>query len=484
MKPMSREIMLERMYASDKNYNGYFITGVLSTGIYCLPSCNARKPKAENVRFFLTEEEAKEAGLRACLRCRPDAFYRNHDPDLEPLLELVAEIRKTPSHFTEIQDMAERAGFGITKLNALFRHHYHTTPALFLNQSRINSATRLLREQETATMTALEIAFEVGYESLSAFNENFRRLMALTPSEYRKLGRSNAFTLQLPDDYRPEYALRHWDRDPQSNMERVEQNRITKVIQQEGQIGLLHLTLEAEQAHVSLETGQPVTPALMRMAHTIALRLLGLGGDSLGFERKLEQKPDLLPLLGTRRGLRIPLSPTPFEALAWAIIGQQINLSFAYTLRRSLAELCGTRFNEPLIAHPTPEQVARLDPADLRGHQFSQRKAEYLIDTARLIASHDLPLEDFWELPVPQTEKQLLKVRGLGPWSVNYLLMRGYGFADCVPLGDSGLRTALRRFYKLESPPDTEQTLKLMEPFAPYRSLATYHLWMTLGENL
>ena len=103
---LSHETMLAKMYASDKTSNGRFLTGVLSTGIYCLPSCTARKPKAENVRFFLTELEAQSAGLRACRRCRPDAFYRNHDPDLEQLLALIAQIREEPSGFAEVVGQA------------------------------------------------------------------------------------------------------------------------------------------------------------------------------------------------------------------------------------------------------------------------------------------------------------------------------------------------------------------------------------------
>ncbi len=478
---LSRETMLERMYASDKTYNGRFLTGVLSTGIYCLPSCNARKPKAENVRFFPSEAEAQTAGLRACRRCRPDAFYQNHDPDLERLLALVERIRREPNAFADVSDMARESEIGVTKLTALFRQHYHATPANFLNQARIAQACRLLADPQETAKSALDIAFEVGYESLSAFNENFRKQMSLCPSEYRKLGKSPAFSLALPPSYRAEYVLRNFWRDSKSAMESAEGSRITKVVRLQGGIALLHIEIEAERAVCSVEAATALGADALRAAHAVALRLLGLTSDPLAFERKLEAEPELSPLIGDRAGLRIPLTGDVFEALVWSIIGQQINLPFAFTLRRALAEKCGTRYSDRYIAHPTPEQVANLEPSDLTVHQFSQRKAEYLIDTARLIVSGEL-LNDFATAPATQVEKRLLSVRGLGPWSVNYILMRGYGYADCVPLGDSGLRTALHRFFALESSPDLAQTATLMEPFAPYRSLATYHLWMTLGD--
>lgn len=479
---LSREMMLGRMYASDKNYNGRFLTGVLSTGIYCLPSCNARKPKPENVQFFYSEAEAQRAGLRACRRCRPDGYYQNHDPDLERLIALTARVRQEPSVFADVPDMAQESEIGITKLTALFRQHYHTTPASLLNQARIAQACQQLIGSHTSDRSTLEIAFEVGYESLSAFNENFRKQMSLCPSEYRKLGNSSSFTLALPPFYRAEYVLRNFWRDPKSAMESAEGNRITKVVRLNGQTALLHIELEAEQAVCSVETTSKIDGDALRAAHTIALRLLGLTSDPLLFERKLEGEPELRSLIGERTGLRIPLTGDVFEALVWSIIGQQINLAFAFSLRRTLAEKCGTRYDERYIAHPTPEQVANLKPSDLTPHQFSQRKAEYLIDTARLIVSGELPLADFAKAPVTQVEKCLLAVRGLGPWSVNYILMRGFGCADCVPIGDSGLRTALRKFFAMESSPTPAQTVPLMEAFAPYRSLATYHLWMTLGD--
>lgn len=479
---LSRDTMLERMYASDKACNGRFLTGVLSTGIYCLPSCNARKPKAENVRFFYSEEEAKTAGLRACRRCRPDAFYQNHDPDLERLVALVERIRRKPGAFADAQQMAEESGIGATKLTALFRRHYHATPARFLNQARIALASNLLADSQRTGKSALDTAFEVGYESLSAFNENFKRQMSLCPSEYRKLGKSPSFSLSLPPSYRSEYVLRNFWRDPKSPMESAEGSRITKVVRLNGRIALLNMEIEQGRALCNVEADFALGGDSLRAAHAIALRLLGLTSDPSPFERKLESEARLCALIGDRAGLRIPLTGDPFEALVWSIIGQQINLAFAFNLRRALAEKCGTRCNERYIAHPTPEQVAALSPSDLTPLQFSQRKAEYLIDTARLVVEGELPLEAFALDPATQTEKRLRAVRGLGPWSVNYILMRGYGYADCAPIGDSGLRSALRRFFALENSPDPAQTITLMEAFAPYRSLATYHLWMTLGD--
>src|SRR5688500_16097818 len=143
---MTRDHMLERFYARDRASNGRFITGVLTTGIYCLPSCTARKPLPENVRFFATRDEARSAGLRACRRCRPDDFYQQYDPDVHLLETLAADVRRTPAAFADAAAMVASSGIGTTKLNALFRQHFHTTPAAFLARERVAAARAALAE--------------------------------------------------------------------------------------------------------------------------------------------------------------------------------------------------------------------------------------------------------------------------------------------------------------------------------------------------
>ena len=162
----------------------------------------------------------------------------------------------------------------------------------------------------------------------------------------------------------------------------------------------------------------------------------------------------------------------------WAIVGQQVNLAFAYRLRHVLVELCGEAARNGLRHHPTPERIASLDYADLTQRQFSQSKARYVIDTARLIASGELPLETFPSRDPSEVEEMLTSVRGVGTWTANYVMMRGCAFPDCVPAGDSALSASLQTYFALDHRPDAHETRTLMERFAPWRSLATYHFWL------
>jgi AraC family transcriptional regulator of adaptative response / DNA-3-methyladenine glycosylase II len=474
---MTRESMLERFYARDAESNGRFITGVLTTGIYCLPSCTARKPLPENVRFFGTEDEARSAGLRPCRRCRPDHFYQQYDPDVHLLETLAADVRRDPSAFADAAALVTASGIGTTKLNALFRRHLHATPAAFLARERVAAACASLAAGATVT----EAAFAAGFESLSAFHLNFRRLTGLTPGEYRALGSSPSFTIALPEGFRADAVLGYLGRDPASIIERVRGNELAKGIQLAGTPATLRIRFDGAAAACTVDTADPISPEQMREAHAAAVRMLNLAGDSAGFERQVARSPELARLIEPRLGMRIPLTATPWECLLWAIVGQQVNLPFAYALRTAVAEVAGESVGGGLRAHPTPEAVAALDYDDLTSRRFSRRKAEYLIDTARLIASGELRIDGERELATA-VERRMLDVRGLGPWSVQYFLMRGLGFADCVPVGDAGLTAALQRFHHLDHRPGPAETRELMEPFAPFRSLGTYHLWSSLGD--
>ena len=462
----SDEQLYERILAKDASFDGRVLTGVLTTGIYCLPSCSARKPQARNVRFFPDETSAQAAGLRPCKRCRPDAFYRGEDADQARLEGAMAQALAHPAAFPEAEALAEAAGVGLTKLKALFREHAHTQPAAFLQRARIQAACARL---ETGVASLLDLGATVGFESPSGFHEAFRRQTGLAPGAYRDMLGSDRFTLPLPEGTRLNDLLRFHGRDPDSVSERVQGATLRKAAHFVGRPAVLSLAFGTESVAVSLEGTHG--PGAMVEAHRAALRLMAWHGDPASFE---EAHPALAQ---GRKGLRVPLTLDAFEALVWAILGQQVNLAFAYALRRDLLRLAGTPVGD-LIAHPEAARIAALDIGDLQARRFSRRKAEYVLNAAGKVAGGELRLDEM--LTATGAGKALLALRGCGPWTAQYVLMRGLGFRDCVPVGDSALTLALQRWFKLEERPGPTETLRLMAPFAPHRSLATFHLWASL----
>ena len=470
---MTHAQMYSRLLASDADYDGRFFTGVLTTGIYCLPSCRARKPKSENVRFFQSAEAARGAGLRPCRKCHPDDFALGADPVLEAIETLVAEIRAEPAKFADAREIVRRSGYGTTRAIELFKRHYHATPAEVLLDARVRNAKSLLLGKGGNVSDA---AFSSGFESLSGFHESFRRFTGLTPAAYRELRTATEFDIALP----PKPALdelRHaMSRDVSSVSERLAGDDYELALNLGGNPAILKIHLDPEKVRVHCPKGTAIE------AHGVAARILGLGQDSEAFER-LATRLGFSRLVSGGQGLRICQTPTAFDGLLWTIIGQQINLPFTFRLRRRLFELAGTPVAGGLIAPPSPAQVATLHPRQLLALQFSRQKADYVIAVARLVAEGRLEPEAMREHSATRVERTLLGTRGLGPWSVNYIMMRSLGFSDCLPVGDTGVTSSLQKLMSLETRPDADATRRLMSIFSPHRSLATAHLWRLLREK-
>ena len=389
------------------------------------------------------------------------------DGDLARLERAMDQAIVNPAAFPDGVALAEAAQVGVARLEDLFRDHAHQPPVAFLQQIRIQSACNRLVEGQ-ADLACL--ASEAGYANTQGFQRAFQQQTGLSPGGYRTMLESDRFTLPMPIGLRVQDVLAFQGRDGQSVSERVEGARLQKAFLCEGRASVLSLTFGEREIAVSL-TGVGGRRAMAR-AHGAALRLLGWHGDPSSFE---SAHPDLAR---GREGLRVLLTLDPFEALVWAILGQQVNLAFAYALRRDLIRLVGAPASEGLIAHPDATRIAALAVAELQALRLSRRKAEYLLHAATEVAAGRLRLDE----PTTATTAvgNLLALRGCGPWTAQYVLMRGLGFRDGVPVGDAGLTLALQRWFGLDSRPDGPETLRLMAPFAPHRSLATFHLWASL----
>jgi 3-methyladenine DNA glycosylase/8-oxoguanine DNA glycosylase len=178
--------------------------------------------------------------------------------------------------------------------------------------------------------------------------------------------------------------------------------------------------------------------------------------------------------------LRLPNIPTGFDGLAWGIIGQQINVKFASSLRSEIIRMAGEKIGT-MRAHPTPERVANMNVATLNKHRFSRSKAAYLIGAGEKVAKGELDIEGLPRGSAVAAEKKLTALHGVGTWTARYTMLRG-GFADAAPVGDSALATALQRLHQLPERPGHDQVKDLMAAFSPHRSLATMHLWTSLKE--
>ncbi len=473
LKPFS----WDRAAARAGKFDGKFLIGVLTTGIYCLPSCTARQPKPENVRIVKTEAEAQALGLRACKRCRPDLFYRGESEDIALFEGLAGRVRAAPQEFADAPALARACGVSQTKLGDLFREHAHLAPASWLRRERVRTAyAKLLGTDEKV----VDIGYDVGFESESVFHRQFLGIARMTPGAYRGLKGSSVFLLHLPAGYRAQEILAYHGRDPESPCEKSEGNRLWKALVTHDGTAVLEVSFESEGAWCRVHAEKKQGRESMALLHAAALRMLGLNSETAQFESRMAKDPKMA-LFMRRKGLRVPTIPTGFDGLCWAIIGQQINVKFAAALRREIIHLAGQPAGGGMIAHPSPARVADIGANALARRRYSRSKADYLVGAAKDVAEGRLDIEGLPEGSAVAAEKKLTSLHGIGTWTARYVMLRG-GFADSAPVGDSALATALQRLHRREERPEREEVENMMKEFAPHRSLATMHLWSSLKD--
>ena len=248
----------ERADARAGRFDGRFIVGVLTTGIYCLPSCSARQPKTENVRLFETEAEAQAAGLRACKRCRPDLYYRGESSDAALFAALAGRVRAEPAACADAGALARACGVSLTKLGDLLRTHAHLTPAAWLKRAQVRAAARVLLDTERRVV---DVGHAAGFESEAAFHRQFLALTRMTPGAYRGLRGASVFMLQLPAGYRAADVLAYHGRDPASPAEQVRGTTLVKALTFGNDAAVLEIELEPQVAWCRLHADARVDRA-------------------------------------------------------------------------------------------------------------------------------------------------------------------------------------------------------------------------------
>lgn len=284
--------------------------------------------------------------------------------------------------------------------------------------------------------------------------------------------------IALPPGYQSADVLAFHSRDAEAVAEQVTPGRIRKGVLLGGVAVLLDVALEPGIARCEVHAEGALAAPAGAMVHDALLNILGLRIDPAPFLALAADDALLGTLAHQRPGLRIVQSATIFEALTWAIIGQQINLNFAIALRRTFIQQAGRPHSSGLWCYPEARQVAALDVEQLTARKFSRSKAETLLRLARLVDAGALTLERGDD--IERASAALLAVKGIGPWTVNYALLRGYGYADCSLHGDVAIRAALQHLLGEDAKPDMARTEALLERYKPHRTMAAAHLWASL----
>ncbi|NMF87602.1 DNA-3-methyladenine glycosylase family protein [Aromatoleum petrolei] len=290
--------------------------------------------------------------------------------------------------------------------------------------------------------------------------------------------RQAAVAIALPAGFRPGDILAFHRRDTQELAERVTGDSLCKGLLWDGIPACLNVRFADGVASAEIVLDAEPARDLEPRFGTMVRRMLGLDQTVEAFEERFRDDPGIGSLISAQKGLRVPVTTTPFEALSWAVTGQQICVAAAVSLRRRLIVAAGIRHRSGMLCYPDAGGLAHLAEDDLRAAGFSTAKARTLLTLARRVGVGELPLDAWAETAsIEEIRSRLLAVRGVGPWTVDYVLLRGFGWLDGSLHGDVAVRRGLQALQGTEGRVGEAEAKEWLARYAPWRALVAAHLW-------
>lgn len=483
---LDQERCYRAVLSRDARFDGCFVGAVHTTGIYCRPSCPAVTPKRANIEFFPTAAAALERGYRACKRCRPDASPGSPEWDVRG--DVVARAMRLIGDGAVDRDgvpgLARRLNYSERQLNRLLTAEVGAGPLALARAQRATSARVLI---ETSAMPFTHIAFAAGFGSVRQFNDTVRAVFAASPTELRRAAlrrRRDAhaavatggvivdLAVRRPFDLASTLAFLCVRAIPGVEHANATGFRRSLALPNGHGVAAIEpeVVVKAGRAHVRvtfrLVDWRDLAPAVRRVR-----RLLDLDADPIAIDAALGDDAVIGPLVAGHAGRRVPGSVDAFETAVRAVVGQQVSVAGARTIAGRIAAGAGEPLSiaDDVLTHvfPSASGVADLDPMLL---PMPQRRRATILELAGRVALGKVVLD-------PGADRQdvraaLLDVPGIGPWTADYVLMRGLGDPDVFLPTDLGVVQALARLCADSG---------IAERWRPWRSYALHHLWSALA---
>jgi AraC family transcriptional regulator, regulatory protein of adaptative response / DNA-3-methyladenine glycosylase II len=472
----------------DARFDGWFVTAVLSTGIYCRPSCPARSPYARNVRFYPTAAAAQRAGFRACKRCRPDTPPGS--PEWNTRGDVVARAMRLISDGevdrVGVTGLAARVGYTPRQLERLLQAEVGAGPLALARAQRAQTARILI---ETTDLPFTDVAFAAGFASIRQFNDTVREVFETTPTALRRRVRARsgreapaatgALSLRLPvrTPFAYEGVFGHLAATAVPGCEEVRNGAYRRTLRLPYGSGIVSLTPTPDHVRcvLALDDFRDVSAAIARCR-----RLLDLDADPEAVVEALGADADLHALIAKAPGQRIPRTVDEPELALRVVLGQQVSIKAAHTHIGRLLVAYGRPVSDSAggLTHvfPAVEELAGMDPVHLAFPKARQRSVAVLIDA---LADGRVTLHPGCDWN--RAREQLAALPGVGPWTVEVIAMRALGDPDAFPANDLGVRLAAKQ---LGLPENAHALTERSSRWRPWRSYATQHLWTALDQSV
>ncbi len=462
----------------DPRFDGWFFTAVTSTRIYCRPSCPARTPMQENVRFYPTAAAAQRAGFRACKRCRPNATPGS--PEWDTRADVVGRaMRLIADGLVDrvgVPALAAQLGYSVRQLERLLIAEVGAGPIAIARAQRAQAARVLI---ETTTLPMAQVAFAAGFSSIRQFNDTIRAVFGSSPTGLRswvaERGRhvangSTSLQLRLPfrKPLTPDNLFGHLAATAIPGVEEVRDGTYRRTLRLTHGPGIVELapTPDYVRCRAVLSDLRDLTATIARCRW-----LLDLDADPVAVDDQLGKDTALSPLIAKAAGRRVPRCVDGAELAVRAVLGQQVSTTTARAHAARLVRTLGQPVADPdgTLSHLFPEPDILLQ-ADLALPANRRRTLTALAEALH----HGLDLGPGCDRG--EALSILGRLPGIGDWTVQTVAMRAFGDSDAFPVTDLGVRRGATSIGLPDSP---VALTRRASPWRPWRAYAVQHLWAT-----
>jgi AraC family transcriptional regulator, regulatory protein of adaptative response / DNA-3-methyladenine glycosylase II len=477
--------------SKDARFDGWFFTAVVTTRIYCRPSCPVIPPKVENMRFYPSAAAAQQAGFRACKRCCPDASPGS--PRWNERADLVSRAMRLIADGvvdTEgVPGLAGRLGYSVRQIERQLTAELGAGPLAIARAQRAQTARMLI---ETTTLPMVELALVAGFSSVRTFNDTVREVFAASPSEMRQRatrqpGQASdpaddtpvpTLSVRLPfrEPLCPDNLFGHLAATAVPGVEEWRDGAYRRTMRLPHGPAVVALTprLDGIGCKLALSDLRDLATAISRCR-----RMLDLDADPVTVDEQLGEDEALAPLVAANPGRRVPRTVDADEFAVRAVLGQQVSTAAARTLAGRLVEAHGVPVKDPAggLTHlfPDPIALAGLDPEKL-AMPGARRTTLTTLVNALAAGEVELGIGSDWHA----ARAQLSALPGIGPWTVETIAMRALGDPDAFIATDLGVRAAAR---VIGLPSAAAALTARSKAWQPWRSYAVQYLWAT-GDHM
>ncbi|MCN9242697.1 helix-turn-helix domain-containing protein [Streptomyces sp. RY43-2] len=479
-----QERCVRAVQSKDARFDGWFFTAVVTTRIYCRPSCPVVPPKPENMTFYPSAAACQQAGFRACKRCRPDTSPGS--PEWNQRADLVARAMRLIADGVidreGVPGLAARLGYSTRQVERQLLAELGAGPLALARAQRAQTARLLI---ETTALPMAEVAFAAGFSSIRTFNDTVREVFALSPSELRSRHPKQPVTtpgvlaLRLPfrAPLNPDNLFGHLAATAVPGVEEWCDGAYRRTLRLPYGHGIVALAPRPDHiaCRLTLSDMRDLPVAISRCR-----RMLDLDADPVAIDDQLRTDPLLAPLVDKAPGRRVPRTVDEAEFAVRAVLGQQVSTSAARTHAARLVTAHGEPVEDPEggLTHlfPSPGALAALDPASLAMPRTRRTTFTTLVNQLADGSLH-LGVESDWE----ESRARLLSLPGFGPWTVDVIAMRALGDPDAFLPTDLGIRRAAQQ---LGLPSTPAALTARAAAWRPWRAYAVQYLWATDGHPI